>query len=52
VRQWLANHIPRLLLGTLIPHGATEIENVRRLVLEAYGAQSDPGEESRRPLFM
>jgi hypothetical protein len=52
VRQWLANHIPRLLLGTLAPEGGNEIETVRRLVLEAYGTQSDPGQQSRRPLFL
>jgi hypothetical protein len=52
VRQWLANHIPRLVLGTLAPGGCDEIENVRRLVLEAYGAEPDPGETARRPRFV
>jgi hypothetical protein len=52
VRQWLANHVPRLLLDTLVPQGRDEVEAVRRLVLEGYGAAPEPGEAARRPLFV
>ncbi len=36
VAQWLANHMPRLLLGTLIPQGRAELLAIRRLVLRAF----------------
>lgn len=37
VSQWLANHLPALLLGTLAPHGPDELAAIRDLVLAAYG---------------
>jgi hypothetical protein len=36
VEQWLANHLPRLLLGTLVPQGRAELLAIRELVLRAY----------------
>ncbi|MBM3277844.1 MAG: glycosyltransferase [Candidatus Handelsmanbacteria bacterium] len=51
VDQWLRNHIPRLLLGTLVPQGVEELRQVRRLVLQEFGIE--PGEEKlARPLFV
>jgi hypothetical protein len=37
VEQWLANHLPRLLLGTLVPQGRAELLAIRELVLRGYG---------------
>jgi hypothetical protein len=51
VDQWLRNHIPRLLLGTLVPQGVEELRQVRRLVLREFGIET--GEEDLvRPLFV
>lgn len=36
VAQWLANHLPALLLGTLAPQGQDELLAIRDLVLTAY----------------
>ena len=36
VAQWLANHLPRLLLGTLVPQGQQELFAIRNLVLNAF----------------
>lgn len=41
--QWLRNHIPRLLLGTMVPEGREELLEIRRLVLEGLGATADSG---------
>lgn len=49
VRQWLANHIPRLLLGTLAPQGQEELEEIARLVMAAYDSEAGP---MQRPLFV
>ncbi len=51
VRQFLDNHLPRLLLDTVVPDGQAELREIRRLVLEAFGL---PDDESpiRRPLFL
>jgi hypothetical protein len=43
VAQWLANHLPRLLLGTLVPQGRAELLAIRNLVLRAFD-QPVPGE--------
>jgi hypothetical protein len=51
VRQWLDNHIPRLLLSTLIPDGRRELERIRELVCAAYGQEEKPG-PSLQPLFV
>ena len=37
VEQWLANHLPRLQLGTLVPEGKDELTAIRSLVREAFG---------------
>lgn len=37
VAQWLANHLPSLLLGTLAPQGQEELLAIRNLVLAGYG---------------
>ena len=50
VRQWLDNHLPRLLLNTLAPDGKTELAAIRKLVLEAFG--EDTGGEGIQPLFV
>jgi hypothetical protein len=36
VAQWLANHMPTLLLGTLAPQGQDELLAIRQLVLQGY----------------
>jgi len=36
VRQWLANHIPRLLLYTLAPDGKAQLDEIRQLVSAAF----------------
>lgn len=39
VAQWIDNCLPHILLGTLVPQGREELTDVRRLVLETYGAK-------------
>jgi hypothetical protein len=39
VAQWMDNHLPRILLGSLVPEGRDELLEIRRLVLEAFGIQ-------------
>jgi len=39
VRQWMDNCLPALPLGTLAPQGREELLDVRRMVLENYGAE-------------
>jgi hypothetical protein len=51
VRQWMANHAPRLLLNTLAPAGQHELDRIQKLVLAAYGQEPDPG-PPLRPLFV
>ncbi|NKB70076.1 MAG: hypothetical protein GKR89_23635 [Candidatus Latescibacteria bacterium] len=51
VDQWLRNHIPRLLLGTLAPQGQEELAQIHRLVLEAYAMEAGP-ELTLGPLFV
>ncbi|MDA0321257.1 MAG: hypothetical protein O2923_00865 [Verrucomicrobia bacterium] len=38
VDQWLRNHIPRLLLHTLVPDGREMMQAIHRLVMHGYGA--------------
>jgi hypothetical protein len=40
VRQFLANHIPRLLLNTMVPEGRDELKEIYRLTLRALGEES------------
>lgn len=49
VKQWLDNHIPRLLLGTLVPEGKEELAGIRKIVMEAFDAEN---EEGLTPLFV
>jgi len=53
VEQWLANHMPRLLLNTLAPEGKAELNEIRKTVLVAFGEEStgDTGSASE-PLFI
>jgi hypothetical protein len=52
VRQWMANHTPRLLLNTLAPHGKEELERIRRLVFAAFGEEQGEVEPVLHPLFV
>ena len=52
VRQWLRNHLPRLLLSTLTPQGREELKQIRRLVLEDLGLEDDPEEPIEAPLIV
>lgn len=53
VRQWLANHLARLLLDTLAPHGRSELEQIAELVLDACDALEEGGtKDFLRPLFL
>ena len=52
VRQWLDNHLPRLLLGTLAPLGATELRAIRERVLTAFGLAPDRDAAPLRPPFV
>jgi hypothetical protein len=53
VKQWLANHINRLLLATISPDGARELEDILRHVTTAM-ADGKEAEEGLplRPLFV
>ena len=50
VKQWLDNHIPRLLLGTMAPEGKEELDGIRKLVLDAF--EIDDEDERLKPLFV
>lgn len=54
VEQWLANHMPQLLLGTLIPQGRDELLAIRDLVLAGYGLPANPDRPAEivRPRFI
>jgi hypothetical protein len=49
VRQWLDNHMPRLLLDTLRPDGGNELQAIRHLVLDAWGEGDTPPSLMRAP---
>jgi hypothetical protein len=51
VRQWMANHAPRLLLNTLTPAGQEELARIQELVLAAYG-QAPDAKPPLKPLFV
>jgi len=51
VAQWIDNCLPRILLGTLVPQGREELLDVRRIVLEAYGAK-EAEHHLLRPRFL
>ncbi len=54
VMQWLDNHLPELLLGTIQPDGRDELLAIRRLVLQAFGVQDDQVDTNNivRPRFL
>jgi hypothetical protein len=53
VKQWLANHIARLLLNTLAPGGKTELEQIRKEVIRSLaGNQEQETEPLFQPLFL
>ncbi len=41
VKQWMANHLPRLKLQTLLPEGRDELKRVTALVWDAFGIEGD-----------
>lgn len=52
-RQWMANHIPGLLLNTLAPQGREELDRMRKLVLSAlFDGQDREDEPPLHPLFV
>lgn len=53
IAQWLANHIPPLLLNTLVPEGKEELEQIRKTVLNTLNGEQD-GQYSDvlHPLFV
>jgi hypothetical protein len=53
VSQFLANHIPRLLLNTLAPDGREELREICRLTLRAFGEEPTEQElDLLQPLFI
>jgi len=52
VGQWIDNHLPRLLLGTLVPDGRRILLEVRRLVREELCLRDDELDDIVRPLFV
>ena len=52
VRQWMRNHLPRLLLSTLTPQGREELKQIRRLVLEDLGMDGAAEEPIEAPLIV
>jgi len=53
VQQWLANHIPRLLLSTMSPGGVEEMEKIRLAVLRGIDAGPSAGNQKLiQPLFV
>jgi len=51
VAQWLANHMPRLLLNTVVPQGKEEVEQVQRLVQAAFASTAERA-TGLQPLFV
>ncbi len=53
IAQWLANHIPPLLLNTLVPEGKDELEQIRKTVLDTLNDEQDGQyDEVLHPLFV
>ncbi len=53
VEQWMANHTPCLLLGTLVPEGQQDLARVRDMVIAAFtDEQSQTSTTMKRPLFV
>lgn len=55
VQQWLTNHLHRLVLGTFVPQGRTELLAIRDLVLQAFDRPLPPPDQHdtmQRALFL
>ena len=53
ISQWLSNHIPPLLLNTLVPDGKEELKQIRMTVLNTLnGEQNGQFGEVLHPLFI
>ena len=53
VDQWLTNHCARLMLNTLVPQGKSELFQIRQLVLQAFGIDTEDAEAINwGPLFV
>lgn len=55
VDQWMRNHIPRLLMGTIVPEGRRELKQVWQLVKREFqieGEEPDDGSPFKRPRFI
>ncbi len=52
VAQWLTNHLPTLLLGTLTPQGQAELVAIQERVLAAFDLPMPAGDTIRRPRFI
>ena len=54
VAQWLTNHLPKLLLGTLVPQGPDELRAIYDLVLKDYGLDPEVAQHAffTRPRFV
>ena len=51
--QWLSNHMPRLLLPTLVPEGKRELVAIRELIAADYGLPPmAPDQLTTGPLFI
>ncbi len=51
--QWLRNHIPRLLLTTMVPDGKRELVAIRELIAADYGLPPiDADELTAGPMFL
>jgi len=53
VKQWLTNHISRLLLNTIAPEGKTELDQIRQVVITSLARSQDQEiEPLLQPLFI
>ena len=52
VRQWLANPLARLLLGTLLPQGKEELQRIAELTLQGCVADPAAAADFLQPLFL
>lgn len=52
VAQWLANHLPALLMGTWVPQGRDELLAIRNLVLQAFDVSIPETENIQRAQFV
>ncbi|NQZ67884.1 MAG: hypothetical protein HRT89_07420 [Lentisphaeria bacterium] len=50
IKQWMANHLPRLLLNTLVPEGKNELIEIQNMVFQAFDIPET--ETIQRPLFL